>query len=286
MPRAVALLVLPFLVAACARDRVEVISQGEAYLAFADVKEQLLDYQNHMEWLAANPDKDEDLREANGQPIYCGRPGGIRLDIASATANLNLETSTGGILGATGTGSSGALTSGMLGLGGSRTGSMSYSYAIELGEMPRVREGGKTPLAQTLLTLRRNFMKSQYARLGLDQGCLTWVPGDGNFATLKLVKSNNTSAGAFFALGPLVINPSVSDSRSLTNTLTVKFILSPQLTESGAPAPRIGPRGTGAGSGGAGPGTVIFGGSGRIGRETISQPMGITMETRPLFPTQ
>lgn len=287
MLRSLILFILPLGLAACASNRVEVIPQEEAYLAFADIKEQLLDYQSHMDWLASHPDEDDILKNKQGKAIYCGRPGGIRLDITSATANLALETISGSALNATGTGTGGAITSG---LGGSRTGSMSYNYAVEIGENLSPQKGGTTPLAQTLLTLRNNFIESQYA-LQDRRGCLNWVPGDNNFATLKLVKANQKSVGAFFAIGPLVINPGVSDSRSLTNTLTVKFALSPQLTDSGAPAARAGlPAAKGAGNGGSGPGDIVIFGNGSINEITqegaINMPMGITIMPAPAFPFQ
>lgn len=288
MLRVVLRLMLALALSACARDRVEVIRQDEAYLAFANVKEQILDYQNHMEWLAANPDKDEVLIERNGRSIYCGRPGGIRLDITSATANLNLEATSGGSLNATSTGTGGALTSSTFGLGRSGTSSISYNYVIEIGERLVPRQGGTTPLARNLLTLRNNFMKSQYELQSLGRGCLNWVPGDGNYATVKLVKTNNASAGAFFALGPLVINPGASESRSLANTITVTFALSPQLTDRGTPAPRAGSTVQKAGkSEQERGGGVPFGGTAQIGQEgMISMPMGVTATPVPLFPTQ
>ncbi|SEO30899.1 hypothetical protein SAMN04489859_106513 [Paracoccus alcaliphilus] len=277
-------------IAACAQgDRVEVIQQEEAYLAFADVKSQLIDYQSHMDWLALHPEQDPVLKRYQGAPIYCGRPGGIRLDITSAVASLALETSSGGGLNTTMAGTGGAMTRALFGAGGSRTGSMNYSYAVEIGEQIQPRPGGTTPLAATLLTLRNNFMLSQYEVQKIGPSCLNWAPGDGNFATLKLVKANQQNGGAFFALGPLVLNPTVSNGSSLTNALTVKFELSPQLMTDGRPAPRrVAASKPDAGKGsksGDKPVFVTFGNDSPATLQGVGAIM-LPMDVPPLFPAQ
>lgn len=278
-------------IAACARvDRVEVIPQEKAYLAFADVKKQLIDYQSHMDWLAINPGQDPVLRERNGATVYCGRPGGIRLDITQAVATLTLETSSGGSLNTAAAGTGGATNnSGLFGIGGTRTGSMNYSYAVEISDRIHPRKGGTTPLAETLLTLRNNFILSQYEIQASGSDCLNWVAGDSNFATMKLVQVKQANGGLTFALGPLVINPTVANGTSLSNTLTVKFELSPQLMADGRPAPRrIATSKQDAGKGtkaGNKQEFVIFGNSGPA---TIQGAGGITlpMDVPPLFPAQ
>ena len=213
---------------ACASSRdVQPIPRDEAFAAFMDVKNQIIDYQGHMAFLAANPDQDPALRGTVGGQRICGTEGGVRLDITSATVNFLLETGSSAAVSGTTPQIGSAITDPTIAFGGGRSSSISYVYAVELaGEVPPLPNAGKSPLSDALTTLRENIIRSQYAP-DSTRGCLRMLSTPGSsYAVIKLVRTRDRSAGFMFAIGPVIISPSVKDSFALANTMNVSFRVS------------------------------------------------------------
>lgn len=208
-------------------QHIDPIPKDRAYEAFKDVKNQLIDWQGHMAYVAAHPENDLALRlEGGGRKRVCGTDGGIRLDIASATVSLVLATegSSGATTGGTGTGRLVSSASGVFGTG--RKSSIGYTYAVELDSVPKPKKSADLPLSMALSTLRESIILSQFDDSGAE-GCLRIVndPKE-SFAVMELVQSRDSSGDFQFAIGPVTINPTVGSGWELTNKMIVRFKIS------------------------------------------------------------
>jgi hypothetical protein len=206
---------------------IEPIPKDKAYEAFQDVKNQLVDWQGHMAYLAIHPEDDLALKlQDGGRTRVCGTEGGIRLDITSATVSLVLATGggSGAAAGITGMGGLVSNVSGALGTG--RKSSIGYTYAVELDSVPRPKKSADLPLSQALGTLRESIILSQFDTNGAE-GCLRIINDpEESFAVIELVKSKNNRGDFQFAIGPMVINPTVGNEWGLANKMIVRFEVS------------------------------------------------------------
>lgn len=214
---------------ACAAIRGnETISAEDSYRAFADVKNQMVDYQTRMNWLARNPEQDPDFRPFLNANPQCGEPGGVRVDIVSAVATMTVENSTAYGVGA----SADEVNVTILGPTATtqevRTGSAAVTFPVSISSLASetpVQDGEISPLARALLGLRANIIRSQYA--SDVPGCLMFLDDPTKSTVqLKLDRRSTDTNGFYFNIGVVKYSPSRTDVAASSRILTVVYRVS------------------------------------------------------------
>lgn len=229
MLRTLTTLACALTLSACAAIRGnETISAGESYRAFADVKDQLVDYQTRMNWLARNPEQDPDFRPFIDAKPQCGQPGGVRVDIVSAVATMTVENSTAYGVAASADQLNPTVLGPVFDTQQVRTAASTVTFPVTIsnvrGETP-VEDGRISPLAYTLLGLRASIMRSQYTSKA--PGCLMFLDDPTkNTVQLKLERRATDSNGFYFNIGVVKYAPRRTDVSAFTQTLTVVYRVS------------------------------------------------------------
>lgn len=252
MLRTLTTLACALTLSACAAFRGdETISAEESYRAFADVKDQMVDYQSRMNWLARNPGQDPDLRPFLDANPQCGVPGGVRVDIVSAVATMTVENSTSYGVNASADEVNVTILGPTANTQEIRTAASAVTFPVSISSLSAeksVADPNISPLAYALLGLRANIMRSQYTSDA--PGCLLFIDDPTkNTVQLKLDRRATDTNGFYFNIGVVKYAPTRTEISAFTRTLTVVYRVSNTRDRTGerlsqassAPSPTPGP---------------------------------------------